>query len=50
MEVFGIIGMSLGFMGFIFGIFGVIAFSKANALEKKLNDAGVLDTRKGSTK
>lgn len=40
MEVFGIIGMSLGTMGFIFGI---IAVGRIDKLEKKLKELNVLD-------
>ena len=40
MEAFGIIGMSLGASGFVFAL---IAFSKVDALEKKLKSLGVLD-------
>ena len=39
MEVFGILGMSLGAMGFIFAI---SALGKITALEKRLNELGVL--------
>lgn len=49
MEVFGLIGMSLGSMGFIFGMMGVKAINQVaqlrkehEALEKKLIEAGVL--------
>jgi hypothetical protein len=40
METFGIIGMSLGAMGFIFG---VIAVGRIDKLEKKLKELNVLD-------
>ena len=40
MEVFGIIGMSLGAMGFIFGI---IAIGRLDKLERKLKELNVLD-------
>ena len=40
MEAFGIIGISLGAMGFIFGI---SAFTRLAKLEKRLKDTGVLD-------
>jgi hypothetical protein len=40
METFGIIGMSLGTMGFIFG---VIAVGRIDKLEKKLKELNVLD-------
>lgn len=40
METFGIIGMCIGSMGFIFGMF---AMSKINKLEKKLKELKVLD-------
>ncbi|NNK49419.1 MAG: hypothetical protein HKP01_11135 [Gemmatimonadetes bacterium] len=40
MEAFGIIGISLGAMGFIFGI---SAFTRLNKLEKQLKATGVLD-------
>ena len=43
MEVFGIIGMSLGTMGFIFGILGMSALAKISKLEKQLKDSGILD-------
>ena len=39
MEVFGIIGMSLGAMGFIFAI---SAWAKISTLEKQLKETGVL--------
>lgn len=47
MEAFGIIGMSMGVMGFIFGI---IAYSRIDALEKKLKEKGVLDEKFNSEK
>ena len=40
MEVFGIIGMSLGTIGFIFGM---SALTKIAKLEKQLKETGVLD-------
>ena len=40
METFGIIGMSLGTMGFILGL---TALAKISKLENQLKDAGVLD-------
>ena len=40
MEAFGIIGMSLGSMGFIFGM---AALTKLSKLEKQLKDTGVLN-------
>ena len=40
MEVFGIIGMSLGAMGFIFSM---SALTKIANLEKKLKEIGALD-------
>ena len=40
MEVFGIIGMSFGTMGFIFALNALDSISK---LEKRLKEAGVLD-------
>jgi hypothetical protein len=39
MEAFGIIGMSLGALGFIFGM---SALTKISSLEKKLKETGVL--------
>lgn len=39
MEVFGIIGMSMGTMGFIFAL---NAMNGVAALKKELKDAGVL--------
>ena len=39
MEVFGIIGMSMGTMGFIFGI---NAMKSVAALKKQLKESGVL--------
>ena len=39
MEAFGIVGMSLGTMGFIFAI---VAMNQISALEKKLKERGVL--------
>lgn len=50
MEAFGIIGMSMGSMGFIFGIFGIVAYSRIDALEKKLKESGVLDKQFDSEK
>ena len=40
MEAFGIVGISLGAMGFIFGI---SAFTRLSKLEKQLKANGVLD-------
>ena len=40
MEVFGIIGMSFGIMGFIFSM---SALAKIAKLEKQLKESGVLD-------
>ena len=40
MEEFGIIGMSVGAMGFIFAL---IALGKISKLEKQLKEKGVLD-------
>ena len=40
MEAFGIIGFSLGTMGFIFAI---NALAKISKLEKQLKETGVLD-------
>ena len=40
MEAFGIIGMSIGTMGFIFGISVLARISK---LERHLKETGVLD-------
>ena len=40
MEVFGIIGMSFGSMGFIFALNALARISK---LEKQLKETGVLD-------
>ena len=40
MEVFGIIGMTLGTMGFIFAM---NALARIGKLEKQLKEAGVLD-------
>ncbi|MEP4546994.1 MAG: hypothetical protein ABJ000_12505 [Saccharospirillum sp.] len=49
MEVFGIIGMSMGTMGFIFGIYGMNAMNQVallrkehDALKQSLIDSGVL--------
>jgi hypothetical protein len=39
MEAFGIIGMSMGTMGFIFAL---NALNKVAALEKELKDSGIL--------
>jgi hypothetical protein len=39
MEAFGIIGMSLGTMGFIFGM---AALAKVSKLENQLKETGVL--------
>ena len=40
MEAFGIIGMSVGSMGFIFAL---SALAKVSKLEHQLKEAGVLD-------
>ncbi len=40
MEAFGIIGLSLGSMGFIFAM---SALAKISKLEKQLKEKGVLD-------
>lgn len=40
MEAFGIIGMSMGTMGFIFALSAVDQIKK---LEKRLKDSGVLE-------
>jgi len=40
MEAFGIIGMSMGTMGFIFALNALARISK---LEKQLTETGVLD-------
>lgn len=40
MEIFGIIGMSLGLMGFVFGL---IAVGKVDKIEKKLKELKVLN-------
>ncbi len=40
MEAFGIIGMSMGTIGFIFSM---SALAKIAALEKQLKESGVLD-------
>ena len=40
MEAFGIIGLSLGSMGFIFAM---SALAKISKLEKQLKETGVLD-------
>lgn len=54
MEVFGIIGMSMGTMGFIFGIYGMNAMSQVaqlrkehDALKQSLIDSGVLTVTPG---
>lgn len=39
MEVFGIIGMSMGSMGFVFAI---SAMCQVSALEKRLRESGAL--------
>jgi hypothetical protein len=43
MEVFGILGMSLGTMGFIFGMVGVLAFVRLEKLTTSLKEKGILD-------
>jgi len=40
MEAFGIIGMSLGTMGFIYGI---MCYQRIEKLTKTLKDKGILD-------
>lgn len=40
MEAFGIIGMSLGTLGFIYGI---NAMNAVSSLEKRLREAGLLE-------
>jgi hypothetical protein len=40
MEVFGIVGMSIGTMGFIFAL---SALDQIKKLEKRLKDSGVLE-------
>ena len=42
MEAFGIIGMSLGTLGFVFA---TNAMSRIDSLEKKLKKLGVLDEK-----
>lgn len=46
MEVFGILGMSLGVMGFIFAL---SALTKVTALEKQLQQKGLLNEEAPST-
>ena len=43
MEVFGILGMSLGTMGFIFGMVGVVALVRLEKLTKTLKEKGILE-------
>lgn len=38
MEIIGIIGMSFGILGFVFGL---AALSKLTKLEQRLKDAGI---------
>lgn len=52
MEAFGIIGISMGTMGFVFGIMGMNAMSQVaqlrkehEALKEKLKESGVLKDR-----
>jgi hypothetical protein len=40
MEVFGMLGMSLGTMGFVFGL---IAFVQTQKLTKTLKEKGIFD-------
>ena len=40
MEVFGVMGMSLGTVGFVFGL---ISFVKTKKLTKKLKEKGILE-------
>ena len=42
MEVFGLIGMSMGTMGFVFG---VISMNRINKLELKLKELNVIDEK-----
>ena len=43
MEVFGILGMSLGTMGFIFGMVGVLALVRLEKLTTSLKEKGILE-------
>ena len=45
MEVFGIIGMSMGTMGFVFAL---SALDQIKKLEKRLKDAGVISQEQSS--
>ncbi len=45
MEAFGIIGMSMGTLGFIFSL---NAMAKISELEKQLKEAGLLPEKKES--
>ena len=40
-----IIGFVFGMVGMTFGIFGILAYYKITALEKKIKDSGVLDKK-----
>ena len=40
MEVFGVLGLSLGTIGFVFGL---IAFVQTQKLKKSLNEKGMLE-------
>jgi len=42
MEAFGIIGTSLGAAGFVFAL---MAFGRISALEKRLNELGILEEK-----
>ena len=42
MEVFGVLGLSLGTIGFVFGL---IAFVQTQKLTKSLNEKGMLEER-----
>ena len=42
MEVFGVLGLSLGTIGFVFGL---IAFVQTQKLIKSLNEKGMLEER-----
>jgi hypothetical protein len=46
MEAFGIIGMSLGAMGFIYAL---NAMNAVSSLEKRLKEAGVLGEGEGGS-
>jgi hypothetical protein len=34
---------ALGVLGFIFGLLGVVAYTRIDKLEKRLKEAGILD-------